>query len=78
MDIYIIEDFNLPKYYKYLNDSNNKEIYIDEILKILNKKNILNLISYQNLNKNIYLKLLKKFISTKEIQRLKHCFLKIK
>ena len=35
---YIIEDFNLPKYYKYLNDSNNKEIYIDEILKNIKQK----------------------------------------
>ena len=35
---FVIEDFNLPKYYKNLNDSNYKEIYIDEILKNIKQK----------------------------------------
>ena len=35
---YVIEDFNHPKYYHYLNDSNNKELYVDEIIKNLKEK----------------------------------------
>ena len=36
---FIIEDFNLPKNYSYLNDASNEEIFIDEIFKnILRKK----------------------------------------
>ena len=35
---FVIEDFNLPKYYDHLNDSENKEIYIDEILKNIEQK----------------------------------------
>ncbi len=35
---YIIEDFNHPKYFNYLNDSNDKELFIDEIIKKLKQK----------------------------------------
>ena len=36
---YVIEDFNHPKYFHYLNDSNNKELLVDEIISNLKKKN---------------------------------------
>ena len=36
---YVIEDFNHPKYFHYLNDSNNKELLVDEIILNLKKKN---------------------------------------
>tara|TARA_B100000963_G_scaffold305860_1_gene280228 strand:+ start:168 stop:938 length:771 start_codon:yes stop_codon:yes gene_type:complete len=35
---YVIEDFNHPKYFKYLNDSKNKELFIGEIIENLRKK----------------------------------------
>ena len=35
---YVIEDFNHPKYFNYLNDSNNKELFVDEIIKNLKQK----------------------------------------
>ena len=35
---YVIEDFNHPKYFNYLNDSNNKELLVDVIIKKLKKK----------------------------------------
>ena len=38
---YVIEDFNHPRYFNYLNDSNNKELFVDQIIKNLKqKKNI--------------------------------------
>ena len=37
---YVIEDFNHPKYFNYLNDSNNKELLVDVIIKKLKKKKI--------------------------------------
>jgi len=35
---YVIEDFNHPKYFNYLNNSNNKELLVDAIIKNLKKK----------------------------------------
>ena len=35
---YVIEDFNYPKYFNFLNDSNNKELLVDQIIKNLKKK----------------------------------------
>ena len=37
---YVIEDFNHPKYFSYLNDSNNKELFIDKIILNLKKKKL--------------------------------------
>ena len=35
---YVIEDFNHPKYFNFLNDSNNKELLFDRIIENLKKK----------------------------------------
>ncbi len=35
---FVIEDFNLPKNYNHLNDSENKEVFIDQILNNIEKK----------------------------------------
>ena len=35
---YVIEDFNHPKYFNYLNDSNDKELFFDQIIKNLKQK----------------------------------------
>ena len=35
---YVIEDFNHPKYFHYLNDANNRELFVDKIIKNLKKK----------------------------------------
>lgn len=35
---YVIEDFNHPKYFNHLNDSNDKELLVDVIIKNLKKK----------------------------------------
>ena len=35
---YVIEDFNHPKYFHFLNNSNNKELHIDKLIKNLKKK----------------------------------------
>ena len=37
---YVIEDFNHPKYFNHLNDSNNKELFVDQIIKNLKQKKI--------------------------------------
>ena len=37
---YVIEDFNHPKYFNYLNDSNNKELFVDQIIRNLKHKKI--------------------------------------
>ena len=55
---YIIEDYNHPKYYKFLNNSNNQEILVDKIIDNLRKKKnfkskILNNKDQQKLFKNI-------------------------
>ena len=55
---YIIEDYNHPKYYKFLNNSNNQEILVDKIVDNLKKKKIfkskiLNNKDQQKLFKNI-------------------------
>lgn len=55
---YVIEDYNHPKYYKFLNNSNNQEILVDKIIDNLRKKKnfkskILNNKDQQKLFKNI-------------------------
>ena len=55
---YVIEDYNHPKYFSYLNDSNNKELFIDKIILNLKKKklfksNILSKMDQKYLFKNI-------------------------
>ena len=37
---YVIEDFNHQKYFNNLNDSNNKELFVDQIIKNLKQKKI--------------------------------------
>ena len=66
---YIIEDYNHPKYYKFLNNSNNQEILVDKIIDNLRKKKnfkskILNNKDQQKLFKNI-----KKIYTYKGIMR---------
>ncbi len=55
---YVIEDYNHPEYYKYLNNSLGKELFVkDIIIKIKNKEffesNILNKIDQSKLFENI-------------------------
>ena len=68
---YIIEDFNAPKDQKHLNDSNGKEIFIEEMLiKIKNKEYFKNILSkedqsylFENIEKFTFMKeILKAFI----------------
>lgn len=52
---FVIEDFNHPKNYKHLNDGDNKELFIDEILKnIKNKKNFMSDIFTKTDQKKIF------------------------
>ena len=51
---YIIEDYNHPEYFAYLNDSSNKELTIKEIKKKIKKKNFFR---SKILNKNFQSKL---------------------
>ena len=36
---FVVEDFNAPRNYNYLNDSNNQELFFDEILFNIKSKN---------------------------------------
>ena len=52
---YVIEDYNHPKYYNFLNDGNNEELLVDQIIKNLKKKNYFNSkILSKNDQKNLF------------------------
>ena len=39
---FIIEDFNMPKKYNFLNDGGNEELFLDEIILNIKNKNFFN------------------------------------